>query len=987
MKKFLLSLFSLVMLTGISQLAQAQDYSITFEWDIPGSVALKVGSTMQDIPADATSHTVITTDKWASITVSGASGYDFVSWIDPKNDAVKTSPYVSMSTYNGTTIHVNVEKIVYDASFNLKITNGLSSLTTVKLTGTDTNLLGTLQEGDNAVPYRTAKDSQIDIQTAYGSSIFYVKKDGETLSPRFASMPNSYRVDLADGANIEVAVFDPAEASSDVELTLDIPKGLEGCINNVRDWTKSAFIQDNIKDGKLVVAPGTDLQFNLNVKDYTFSAIEYNGTALDLKGSSKNYVRFVANESGTLKFNVAEKDYGTRTITAYVVNPEGINLIAGNGLDGVSLELKDGETVNEPIELLECKDAGTVIDGAYTIPAGAARKFTLTYSLRYNGIMVTDKEGYYITHTRGEDRKSELVSGCSDLTVYIVAESTAPDSKAWIYYEGPTDRVRVSSSSKYGASRNVYLAPGYNEYNFNLNYESPVSLRYGEKIEGMEVYLNGEKLSKRTESQTEYEIYDVNIKDGSFVRIFADGNTHQTAKVNFITNGDAAAEVTYDKVLKHDIANGALMAYPGTEIAIKPGEGTSVAVDGNNVALDNDGKYVFTTTGAHAVTLSKEALPYQGPYALNPESGTEVTSLETIVVSFPEAKSATWVEGTEDEMMLVCGNSYAAWGFDVVKLENYEFPAFEITPKMTPGVDGVYNFNIPAGFFTVDGLASKSISAIYGLTLPSGELEYTFDPVGDTFAGEWYTFTVIFNEGKYVSMANDFADKCKLTFNGQELTYEADYMAGGEGNNMFMFMVSNEAYFNKTGVFTLELAEGALSVSGEPSPAMSNSWNIIEPVKYTVQFLTDASSSQPTLNTIRIAIPEAKTAEVYRNSGIVLMDDNYNYRQSPAEVKAVEGAEYPTFDLIFNPAPTVDGKYTLSISWMAFALDGTQTLPQDFEQTYTLDSRTGVEDIIAGDQNGNGEIFNLQGIRLNSEWNELPAGIYIINGKKVKKNF
>ncbi|MDO4320117.1 MAG: hypothetical protein Q4C34_06025 [Bacteroidales bacterium] len=152
MKKLLLSLFSLLMLVGISQQAFAQDsYSIDFEWDIPGSVTLKVATTFQDIPAGAQSYTVITTDQWASITLGAADGYKFVGWIDPDTQATKTSRYVSMSTYVGKKIKVLVEKIENDSKISLNIVNGLSSLTNVKFTQSDREVSGKLSEGNNEV--------------------------------------------------------------------------------------------------------------------------------------------------------------------------------------------------------------------------------------------------------------------------------------------------------------------------------------------------------------------------------------------------------------------------------------------------------------------------------------------------------------------------------------------------------------------------------------------------------------------------------------------------------------------------------------------------------------------------------------------------------------------------------------------------------------------------------------------------------------------
>ncbi|MDO4320015.1 MAG: hypothetical protein Q4C34_05510 [Bacteroidales bacterium] len=794
-----------------------------------------------------------------------------------------------------------------------------------------------------------------------------------------AATKHKYQFAVADGDKIEVAVFDPAQSVSDIELTLEFPEGCEGCLKNIRDWTKSKFIQDQIVDGKLTVAPGTDLQFNLNSTDYDINSVEYNGVAQTIKSS--NFVRFIADKSGTVKFDVSAKDFGTRTFTAYVVNPEGVSIIAGNGLNGVELPLTGGETVNEEIVLDKVVESGNEVDGAYTIPAGAARKFTLTHSLRYNGIMVLEKDGYYIAHTRQEDRKSTVESGCTSDVVYIVAQSTAPDSKAWIYYVGPEDRVSVVSGGAHGASRRVYLKNGYNEYDFNLEYETPVALKNGEEIANMSVELDGDILAKDDNGV----FSNIPLKDGSVMHVFADGKTYARSNVNFNLTGEAAADVTYDKVLRHDIKSGALAVYPGTEVVITPAEGTSVAVDGDPVELDGNGSYVLTTTGAHAVNLTKAASVYKGAYTLNPESGTTAESLEIITLAFPDAATALCNEASVDEMMLVSGNNYAAWRFDVETVEGAPCPTFNIRPQMTPNVDGDYSFYIPEGVFTVDGDANSEIRATFSLIQSGGDIEYAFDPVGDIFAGEWYTFAIIFNEGKSVSASDDFAAKTVFKFNDQVMTCDVDYMALGEGNNMFMFMISNEALFNIEGTISLEMAEGALLVSGQPSPAISNTWNVVTPIEYTVRYLTDPAVNQSSLAMIKIAFPEAKTAEVFNQSVISLRSNDYSYNRTASSVEKIPGSEYPAFEIMFDPAPTADGPYKLTIGWTAFTLDGSHNLSSNVEQEFVLDKTSGIGSVSV-DPNAPEGIYNLQGIRLDTEWSDLPAGLYIRDGKKVSKH-
>lgn len=141
--------------------------------------------------------------------------------------------------------------------------------------------------------------------------------------------------------------------------------------------------------------------------------------------------------------------------------------------------------------------------------------------------------------------------------------------------------------------------------------------------------------------------------------------------------------------------------------------------DGEEVALAADGTYTFTTDGEiHSVTINKVAEVYDGKYTLIPANGETVESLETIVIAFDDATTASLVEGMEGDMMLMSGNNYAAWGFEVNAVEDAEHPTFEIKPQMTPSVDGTYRFYIPEGVFTIDGKTNPEIMAIFNMETP-----------------------------------------------------------------------------------------------------------------------------------------------------------------------------------------------------------------------------------------------------------------------------
>ena len=54
------------------------------------------------------------------------------------------------------------------------------------------------------------------------------------------------------------------------------------------------------------------------------------------------------------------------------------------------------------------------------------------------------------------------------------------------------------------------------------------------------------------------------------------------------------------------------------------------------------------------------------------------------------------------------------------------------------------------------------------------------------------------------------------------------------------------------------------------------------------------------------------------------------------------------------------------------------------DTNFIIDVTSGIASINA-DNNGEKTVYNLQGIRVNGDYNTLPAGLYIVNGKKVLK--
>lgn len=125
---------------------------------------------------------------------------------------------------------------------------------------------------------------------------------------------------------------------------------------------------------------------------------------------------------------------------------------------------------------------------------------------------------------------------------------------------------------------------------------------------------------------------------------------------------------------------------------------------------------------------------------------------------------------------------------------------------------------------------------------------------------------------------------------------------------------------------------------------------------------------------------------------VVITQDNGSFTASARLQKAYgfdSACSY--FSAPFRSEPTQNGGYTIVISKGAFGNEAWLS-NHDFGQSndeitlhFTLIDgiETGVESIVG--ESSEAPVFNLQGIRMNGSLNELPEGLYIVNGKKVKK--
>ncbi|MDE6027193.1 MAG: hypothetical protein K2G23_03925, partial [Muribaculaceae bacterium] len=432
------------------------------------------------------------------------------------------------------------------------------------------------------------------------------------------------------------------------------------------------------------------------------------------------------------------------------------------------------------------------------------------------------------------------------------------------------------------------------------------------------------------------------------------------------------------------------------------GNATEVRVVGNSSTIQfkspaTEGEYTLTIpAGAFTLDGDVESMEIVAKYTLKtgwilvPKPGTTVDSLNEFVVSFPEATSVEFVGSQNSFVLGNLAQTYAAPGFDCVQDVTASVPTFKITLLETAQkpVNGDYSFMIEEGAFNVDGEDSPEIYAEYTLDAPVS-LEYELNPNNGTIIlSDWgIMFAVMFDETANVT--EPAKSDVKITIAGTEVPEDAfETMAEG---NMLMFMITNDEY-NKEGTLKLEIKAGAFKVEKEDSPAIEGEWEVTLPKTFVVEIssadgVTDGNSVSD-LGKLYLYYPEATSVEIFNEFGASLRDTGYSY-SATGKIEIVEPetrAAGVKVAITFDPAPTTEGNYVLSVREGTLVLDGIYDSPE-ISETYIFDKQTGIWNIYA-DANGNVTVFTIDGkvVLKNvpaTRLRELENGIYIINGKKT----
>lgn len=379
-------------------------------------------------------------------------------------------------------------------------------------------------------------------------------------------------------------------------------------------------------------------------------------------------------------------------------------------------------------------------------------------------------------------------------------------------------------------------------------------------------------------------------------------------------------------------------------------------------------------------------------YEFTPAANTEITDWSEFTLTFPEATTVA-VDEENCYMVFMQGYSWGTSDIDVSVSGNKVTlkPISESSPK-----GGTVSFRIGEGAFILDGqYPSPEIgtSWTFKRTTPIN-FEWQPDPHGNIVNDGYGIYAAIaYDEAETVALGENFSG-IVVKFNGEALPaydWENEDVMGkevvAEGGNVLLVNIYGAAA-DVEGEMSVSIPAGALLISGEPNPAaIEYTWKVVAKKEYTYVITPTPESTVSQLSELTIEFTNAETAVLHDSfiNAWIGVWKGYSMIASATSVEAVAGAEHPTFKVTFAPL-TEAGRYRITFSDQTFYFDNAQG--SDFIQAwYEVDpTYTGIEGV--GAESGLFTVYNLQGILVLSDATAddvkaLPAGIYIVNGKKV----
>lgn len=1009
-------------------------YSFTVEWDNPGAVTLKKGIRVITLAPEATSYVYEAFSEWdPNIVVGAASGWQIseVYYFDGADKKAVNKGYagysLSLSDYNGKTIHVVTEQVAMNAQITINALFTPKAISEVTFRGSGVTQKQ-FEKGNQVVKFNSGLDSEVEIIATADAwkldgdgdkvyrQFYSIKKNGADVSDTWDDWSSVYKVPVSDGDVIEIqptevdpnAGIDPEDLYATVNF--DFSASPEGSLKNI--FCNGNFYTLADVAGGLKVEKGTEIRVNFN-EDYTVTSATYAGASLDFTDGS---LKFKADKSGTLTVVAKEKEYSKRTFTAYVVCPEGIKLANGNQLSNEIADLTGGTPYGQEVTVPGSDSVKT-----FTIPAGELREVTFELSDKYNTISIAANSGYWLKAVRDFTSLSTGLETYLEKskvhTLLIVAKKIADDATAQVYIDKGIDptSVQLRPNRANGASGNrTFKANGFNTFTYDSEYEPgfAVCCTDGEMVDN--TGNSPKPLYMATIYETEMPVGGVDmiwdsenmcynytaIPDGGLVKVYPTlrKNVKVTRDRFAFAEGFVGSNWEEIDLSEPEVAT-TVKAYSLTDMSfyVDPAT-TEVWVDGVKQE-DEEGFVSFVIEDNHKVQIKRMGEDPSIP-VYSAEGGA--TSLAEVLITFPNAAYAEKRYGkSTDEIRFSAGDIWAPISVDLQQVYGSEVPTFRLSVTPAPTTPGNYELMIPADFFCfnyTEDAAPADFSAVFVLTPNQGEITYEFEP-SCALNAEWTAWGawigMIFGEGQMPAIADD--SKITVKWNGEVVSAE-DYEVSVESNMLMLGVFSSEVTEGNEGEIELILEEGSITVNGQVLPAVDHTWKVMMPKEFVYDIPGHNYDDENGRFTVFVTFPgHYDSVEVYNENGITLKEEGYGsdfYNETGVIMRdnAVGCAFYMeeeqeatphVFGVTFR-LPVKDTRYTLSARRGTFTINGFQESDEFYKDYDFSEIATGVASVMM-DMLTEGKVYNMQGMRQSAKWSELPAGMYIVNGKKMVK--
>lgn len=218
--------------------------------------------------------------------------------------------------------------------------------------------------------------------------------------------------------------------------------------------------------------------------------------------------------------------------------------------------------------------------------------------------------------------------------------------------------------------------------------------------------------------------------------------------------------------------------------------------------------------------------------------------------------------------------------------------------------------------------------------------------------------------------------------------------SGGLNQNYTYFaaQLGNEPAYN--GEYTITIEKGAFGTEAwlaDPNYGQTNNEIVLtftlvdgaDYAKYTIEpesVTPEAGTYKKAADIATVTVKFAEGVELVEGGAATLAGVDNSYAET-AKFSKVDGGYAVTFETL----PTEDGKYTFTVLQgtfgdAGFVAEGKGKASKPITVEYTLSLDVSVASINAAKES---VVYNLQGQKLNATPDHLPAGLYIVDGKKV----